>query len=239
MSKTTIQKNAENDETKEKNNISTSEKSQETSTADIMNMLSAMKEEIASLKSEKQVLETQLLQNALEKQSMSIKSEDISVIWNSPGRLEIDLPNLNLTMVKMGEERQVTLEEFQTLVGKYRRFFEKELLVLSPKNIGLAAKYQVSVYDEASKRFIHPEDLNKIGDMSVSALEDYYSNLSDNSKSGLLTYWLGKCYEAVPDSRFYNIGKLDSLNRISHSKTFDFIIKEIQKKEESTKTTAQ
>lgn len=198
---------------------------------DILKILTEMQQKVATLEEEKKELENKVFYAGLDSKRATNASENITVIWNCPGRLEIDLPNLSLVMTKIGEERQITLSELQTLVGRYRKFFEKELLVLGPQNMDLASKYQVSVYDDSSNSFIHSQDLNKLGDMTIYELEEYYKKLSHNSKNGFLSYWLYKCYELEPDTRFYDAGKLEYLNRISSSHTFDTLLKEIERKE--------
>lgn len=196
----------------------------------IMSMIAQMQQELLNLKQENENLKKEREDTQTSIPQRLSEDEDITIIMNFNGRLDIPLPDLDLVMNRFGEERQVTRKQFQTLVGKYRTFFEKEMLLLGPKHLDLADKYKVTAYDPHSSKFVHSEDLGMVGDMEYYELEKYYNNLSEQSKVGFLSYWYSKCYEK--DLKFYNISKMELLNRASRSKTFNIMIRELTSIEE-------
>lgn len=195
----------------------------------IMLMLAQMQQELLNLKSENERLRQETETQPVISPRLS-EDEDITIVMNYNGRVDIPLPDLSLVMTRFGEERQVTKKQFQSLVGKYRKFFDKEFLLLGPKHLDLADKYKVSAYNPNSSKFIHPNDLNTVGELEYNELETYYKNLSEPSKVGFLSYWYSKCYEKDP--KFYNIAKMELLNRASRSKTFNIMIRELTSIEE-------
>ena len=198
----------------------------EVSLSEILALMQDMKSEIEKLKKENNNLKTanNSLQEEVEKNSFIT----VTLIMNLQGRLDVSLPDLDLQMEKFGEQREITFQQFQQLMGKKRRWFEKDYLLVSMKDMDLVDKYKVKAYDPQSSSFMHYEDIEKFANMTGRELEEYYNKLSPSSQKGMLSLFLNKCYEQEPG--FYSIEKMDALNRVSGTKTFDVLIREIQTK---------
>ena len=198
----------------------------------ILEILLKLQKEMDELKAENQKLKDNAKEIlSTEQISKNLTDDDeITIIMNFNGRLDIPLPDLELVMTKFGEERQVNKQQFQTLIGKYRSFFEKQMILLGSKHLNLADRYKVVAYDPNSRSFMHPSDLNNLGKLPYNELENYYNNLSEASKVGFLSYWYSKCYERNKD--YYDISKMELLNRLSKSKTFNVMIRELTSIEE-------
>ena len=201
---------------------------------DIMALMQDMKKEIAELKKDKTELQNKNnnLQKEIEdaqknnfKKNIRTKDSEVTLYFNLHGRLDVTLPDLDLQMEKFGEERQVTYQQFQQLMGKKRKFFEKEYLLVGPEDLDLVEKYKVKAYDPTSSSYIHYTDIEKFPKMTGRELEDYYKKLSKKSKHGFLTLWMNKCYNK--EEGYYDVEKMYSLNRASNSKTFDVLINEM------------
>lgn len=201
---------------------------------DILNQLKTMQNKIDSLEKEntslqeknKNLMQEISIQN--EKKSVTrTRDSEVTLYFNQYGCLEAHLPDLDLRMEQFGEERVITFSQFQQLIGKHRKFFEKERLLVGPEDIDLVDKYKVKAYDPTSSSYIHHKDIEKFANMSGRELEAYFDKLSPKSKNGMLTLWMAKCYAKEPG--FYSIEKMDALNRASASKTFDLLIDELRK----------
>ena len=134
----------------------------------------------------------------------------------------IVLTGLTIDFHTMGEERVLSWQQFEECVSKYRKFFEKEIILLAPEFEDLAQRYAVPCLRRANKRVIAREDLRKIGVMNVHELESYYNSLTEEDKAFVCSYWLGKCYEKDPN--FYDRYKIETLNRLSNAGIFDNIM---------------
>lgn len=122
------------------------------------------------------------------------------------------LPNLTIDFSKMGEERILTWQQFEQCVSRYRSFFERGILLLGEDEKDLAERYSVPCV-ENSKTGISRKQLDRLGDMSVRELEDFFNSLSENDKAFLCSYWMGKCYTREP--KFYDRSKIEALNRLA------------------------
>lgn len=201
---------------------------------DILTQLKTMQKEIDSLKKEKEVLQEKnndlikeiAVQNG-KKNAIRSQDSEVTLYFNQYGCLEAHLPNLDLRMEQFGEERVITFAQFQQLIGKHRKFFERERLLVGPEDIDLVDKYKVKAYDPTSSSYIHYKDIEKFATMSGREIEVYFDKLSPKSKNGMLTLWMAKCYAKEPG--FYSIEKMDALNRASGSKTFDLLIDELRR----------
>lgn len=201
---------------------------------DVLNQLKSMQKEIESLKKEKNDLQEKNMNLLKEveiqnnkKSATRSRDSEVTLYFNQYGCLEAHLPDLDLRMEKFGEERTITYSQFQQLIGKHRKFFEKERLLVGPEDIDLVDRYKVKAYDPASSSYIHYKDIERFATMSGRELEAYYEKLSPKSKNGMLTLWMSKCYNKEPG--FYTIEKMDALNRASSSKTFDLLIDELRR----------
>ena len=122
------------------------------------------------------------------------------------------LPNLTIDFRKMGEERILTWQQFEQCVSRYRSFFERGILLLGEDEADLAERYSVPCVKN-SNTGISRKQLDKLGDMSVRELEDFFNGLSENDRAFLCSYWMGKCYTREP--KFYDRSKIEALNRLA------------------------
>ena len=122
------------------------------------------------------------------------------------------LPNLTIDFRKMGEERILTWQQFEQCVSRYRSFFERGILLLGEDEMDLAERYSVPCVKNSNSG-ISRKQLDRLGDMSVRELEDFFNSLSENDKAFLCSYWMGKCYTREP--KFYDRSKIEALNRLA------------------------
>ena len=138
------------------------------------------------------------------------------------GSTAIKLTGLVINFHKLGEERVLNWQQFEECVSKYRRFFDKEIILLSSDYQEIAERYSIPCVQRGSNKRFTRDELTKINTLDVHALEDYYNSLTKQDKDFLCSYWLGKCYEKAPG--FYDRYKIELLNRLSNSHAFDNLL---------------
>lgn len=131
----------------------------------------------------------------------------------------LSLMGANIDFRKLGEERVLSWQQFEECVSKYRKFFEKEIILLAPQHADLVEKYDIPCASKDGNVSFNKKSFNNLGTMSNNELEQFYMGLSENDKKFILNYWMGKVYEK--DSAFYDRYKLELLNRLSNSNIFD------------------
>jgi hypothetical protein len=197
----------------------------------LMEKFKQMQEEIEQLKKEKsnntnsndlsKDLISLLNSNSLKNNSID---EEVTIIFNLHGTARVIFPTWTLDLKEFGEERVLSKQQFQDLIGKKRSYFSKEYIVLHEKHMDLAQKYKITVYSQNSNLFMKSIDLDRFGDMDIYEIESYYNKLSENSKKHFLGYFMKKCYER--DEKFFDTTKMQALNKISKSNTFEFLLLE-------------
>lgn len=137
----------------------------------------------------------------------------------------IRLTGLSIDFHRLGEERVLSWQQFEECVSKYRRWFEKEIILLAPGNEEIAKRYSVPCLKRQNKNIITQEQLMTLGDYGIDKLENFYKTLSLQDQSFICSYWLGKCYEKDP--KYYDRYKIELLNRLSDNKIFDNVLTEM------------
>ena len=133
----------------------------------------------------------------------------------------IKLTGLTINFHKLGEERVLSWQQFEECVSKYRKFFDKEIILLGSDYEELSQRYSVPCAKRANNRIITREDLVNLAYMDTRQIEDYYNSLTEEDKAFICSYWLGKCYER--DEKFYDRYKVETLNRLSKG-VFDNVL---------------
>lgn len=137
----------------------------------------------------------------------------------------LELNGVNIQFHKLGEQRVLTWQQFEACVSKYRKLFDKEIILLEAGQDDLMEKYDIPSVNRGSKYIMTKEKLNSLGDTNINQLEEFYNGLTEGDKKSILSYWMGQCYEKSP--KFYDRYKLELFNRLSNSNIFDNIITEI------------
>lgn len=130
------------------------------------------------------------------------------------GALEVDLRT-------MGETRTLTWGQFEQCASKYRKFFQREIILVADENRDVAEKYNLPCVKRNGVTLIR-SDLDKLPSMSTSELEKLYNSLTQNDKDFLISYWMGKCYSR--EAGFYDRYKIEFLNHLNGKHAFDNVL---------------
>lgn len=122
----------------------------------------------------------------------------------------------------LGEKRVLSWQQFEECVSKYRKWFNKQIILLDSQHKELAETYNVPCVERKDGIILTRNDLQRIGDMSPNDLEKFYNSLTEQDKDFFCSFWLGKCY--INDAKFYDRYKVELLNRLSNKGIFDNIL---------------
>ena len=125
----------------------------------------------------------------------------------------IRLNGLSIDFHTLGEQRVLSWQQFEECVSKYKKFFDKRIILVAPEYKDIAERYNVPVWESSTNNVITRNDLAHLGDMTIDALEKFYNSLCKEDQAFLCSYWLGKCYEKEP--KYYDRYKVELLNRLS------------------------
>ena len=141
----------------------------------------------------------------------------------------IELSNTTRDLKKIGDIMNISLGDFEELIGKYSKFFDNGILAVDASCMKIAEEYNLPIYDKETKAKYNSKILNQTGDMTNEELGDFYNSLSYSAQSHFLSYWLSKCY--IKDKKYYDREKLAYLDKISDTDTFINLIFEINNNE--------
>ena len=134
----------------------------------------------------------------------------------------IQLTGLTINFHTLGEQRVLSWQQFEECVSKYRKWFDKEIILLAPEFADVAERYNVSCLKRDGHAVVTKGDLVNIYKKSERELEDYMNSLTEADKDFICSYWLGKCYEN--DAKYRVRSKVELLNRISNKGVFDNLL---------------
>lgn len=192
------------------------------------------------LKKQNELLQEQLkLMQEQMQQLISMKSEPIEIkevvntsmdrwvdivhLSSAPagGSSHIEIPSRTIDFYKYGEVRSIRYNEFQELVGKYRSWFDKNIIALSNKDRDIAEKEGLTVDVDVPLTRFHIESLVN---MSLTELENLYNILSLEHKRFITRTWAYGYYEI--GGEYKDIAKIQLLNTLSNG-AMDNILKDL------------
>lgn len=139
----------------------------------------------------------------------------------------IHLSNLDVGMTNFGEERLLTIQQFEELLSKHRSWFTKGLLCVAKGYEEEARTYGVTTVDECPIDSIFVKTL---GDVPMTKIEEVYNRLPEYGQENLVSYWLRCAYEGNP--KFRDIRRVKTFNDITGGKLENFLV-ELNRKVES------
>lgn len=132
----------------------------------------------------------------------------------------IQLTNRSFDMVSFGEKRTLDLREAEELVGKYRKLFERGILVFADGCEDVAERFNlntIKAFSYADSQFV-----TRLVGLSVYELENLYNSVAQGTKQFILEYFKRKWI--ANDPNFRDIHKIELLNRLSDGAMKDIIL---------------
>lgn len=135
----------------------------------------------------------------------------VHLVERAPGLTTyIKLSTTEVIFRKFGEERTLSFQAFQELVGKYRKWFDMGIISIAAGYEDLAERYGLNT---AKNYPMDSEFVKKLGDVSMYELENIFPKLPEAGKDFILSYWNRKIIEGDPN--FKDARKIETLNRLS------------------------
>ena len=136
----------------------------------------------------------------------------IHLVERAPGlSTYMELSNLVVKLSKFGEERILTLQQFEEMVGKYRSWFDKGLISVAAGYEDVAQRYGLKT---ATDYPIDSEFIYHLGNANMADIEEIYPKLPEAGKDFILSYWNRKVIEGDPN--FKDRRKIETLDRLSN-----------------------
>lgn len=129
------------------------------------------------------------------------------------------LSNLELILTEFGEERYVTIQQFEEMIGKYRRWFDSGMLSVAAGYDEVAKRYGLKT---AAKYPMDSEFIKNLGTLDMSEIEKVYDRLPESGKEFIISYWKRKVISGDPN--FKDVRKIETLDRISDGAMENVII---------------
>lgn len=221
------------------------------SIADLMAMMQNLTETVNSLKDENAALKEKLAQEeAVVKEGVTViqpvqdyassssldrladalsqrkSDKEVVIVHNIQltGGLAtaIELTNMSINFQTLGEERVLSWQQFEECVSKYRKWFDKQIILLGAGQEELAERYNVPCLKRQGKAVVTTNDLQTIHRKTERELEDYMDTLTTQDQDHVCAYWLGMCYQK--DERYLVRSKIELLNRITGKGMFNNIL---------------
>ena len=228
--------------------LETSESKDSVDLEKIYSLMESLQAQVQDLKAENEALKAE--KTSLEESIAEIEDEELieEVVHVDTPTLNMDDPNRKVTVYhtqemshnlstyiklsttkrnlrKAGEAVRFSINDFEELVGVYRRYFDKEILAVSVKDVDFAELYGLPIWDEKNKSVFTSKVLKEVSSYNSEQLRDFYNKLSEASKSSFLAFWLGKVYSK--EKGFYDVEKIGWLKNIANTNIFDAIILEM------------
>lgn len=159
----------------------------------------------------------------------SVKDERVKIIHLCQAMVgletTIELSNLVVHLTNFGEERYLTLQQFEELVGKYRAWFESGIIAVSNGYEKYAETYGVRM----AKGFpINREFFKELGSLPITQIEDIFPKLPIECQGSVTSLWKRKVYDRDP--QYTDIRKLETLNRLTNGAFTQLIAEENAKR---------
>ena len=119
---------------------------------------------------------------------------DVTLVYlsDSPGIID-KVPGISLACNYFGEEFTVSRQQFDSIVGRYRKWFDMGILAVSRDNIDVAAKKGLKTQDEYT---LKASLLERLGTMPVEELKKLWKNCkNDNERLCIVTFYKRKFIE--------------------------------------------
>lgn len=172
---------------------------------------------------EQQVAALMAALNAQQTVNTSANEKDVIKIVHLVERNEycstlIRLSNLVISMTRFGEERRLTVQQFEELISRYRDWFDNGTIAVASGYEEYAERYGL----RTAKKFpMNTEFIKNLGRVSMTQLEETFTQLPQAGQESIVSYWIHAARKGDP--AFRDIRKLETLNRVSGGKMGQFI----------------
>lgn len=150
----------------------------------------------------------------------------VHLVQRAPGlSTYIKLSNLDVILTEFGEERYLTIQQFEEMLGKYRRWFDSGMVSLADGYEDVARRYGLKTANN------YPLDsyfISNMGTLPMAEIEKMYDRLPISGKDFIISHWMQKVIDG--DLNFKDVRKIETLDRISNGAMENVLIELKRKK---------
>ena len=144
--------------------------------------------------------------------TFTVPSNDVTIVYCSNSLGYAKISNMELRFNKFGEEFILSRNQFDELVGKYRKWFDKGLLAVSYKNLDIAAAKGLKTDKDY---LLDAKTLNNLGKLSLEELENLWNTLTVPAhKQSIISFYKEKFISGDPD--YMDRARVDLMNRLTN-----------------------
>ena len=137
---------------------------------------------------------------------------DVVVVYTSHSAGHMQGTQFSLDASMYGEEFTLSRQQFDELVGKYRRWFDRGVLAVSYKNADVAAAKGLPIDKDNG---LSVKELRSLGTMTPAQIEKLWDKIELFSLRNTIVLYFKDRYLAGEEG-FRDIGRLDTLNRLTN-----------------------
>lgn len=139
-------------------------------------------------------------------------TNEVTIVYCSDSLGFASVSNMELHFNRYGEKFVLSRSQFDELVGKYRRWFERGILAVAYENIEVAASKGLPTDKEIG---LTATILNSLGNMSAAQIEQLWNNTPvEEHRRSIVCFVKRKFIEG--DNSYRNREKIDLLNRLTN-----------------------
>lgn len=144
----------------------------------------------------------------------------------------VKLTTLELNLSELGETFTLTRAQADEFVGKYRNWFMKGIFAIANDENSIA--YAEGKKLKLSKDYVYRNyNIDDIGNLDPYDLEDLYKKLAPAHQDNVISLFKQKIYEGLADKektdpRYFDMQKIEALNRLSGCDSFKYEIERIK-----------
>lgn len=149
-----------------------------------------------------------------EKPSQKYGSSDVKIVWlcSYDGVLN-KVPGINLVCHYYGETFTLSRPQFDSIVGEYRRWFDKGMLAVHHSNLDVAAEKGLKTEDEYA---LSAKKLEKLGTMSPSDIRKLWEECdNDAQRLSIVSFYKRKFMEGK-ENGYRNSDRILELNKLTN-----------------------
>lgn len=144
----------------------------------------------------------------------------------------IKLPSWERNLRIAGEIMSLSRSQADEFVGKYRTWFNDGVVAVANDKASIAYA-KLKKLKTAGSYVISKYNLDQIGDLSYEDLEDLVTKVAPAHRDNIIEYFKQKLYEGfnnpqAKDIRFFDLRKLEILNRLSGCDSLKYDIEEVK-----------
>ena len=142
----------------------------------------------------------------------ALPKTEVTLVYmdDCPGYIEVGDVKINASV--FGEEFQLSRQQFDALVGKYRKWFTRGTLAVSPEDVAVAAAKGIKTSAEYA---LNADVLDRLGTMSPADIEKLWNSLDKDKHRRAVVLHFKRKYIENEEPGYRDRARIDMLDRLT------------------------